>query len=429
MNQTPALSTTPPPDHTDRPPRHHFGVIAGFWLGVVLVMLLLCGIQTYQSQPALARSWNGLATALLMLAYATWFLVSMRLWGRRHGPGQWRLTWRETYPELLTGLALTVALVLLHHAFIALIYAYIGAMFQRVIWQNSIFSLLVIVPLYLFADGTLASGRPEQIGSDLFTLLVCIGLSYSIGEVQEGQFRDGRRIVELRAAQRQLELAAARDVELAALRERNRLAREMHDSLGHALVLIAIKIEAAQRLQAIDSGRATAELDDTKALVRATMGELRSSLAGLRPPALDGRSFRAVLTELAADLGRRANVDVSTTIADEADALERSVQEALYRVAQEGLANVAKHARARHAALTLALVDSAAWLEVADDGIGLDAAPRPDGAHYGIVGMRERVDALGGTLALGQRPGSGTLLRVRIPLKEEIGVRDPDPVG
>ena len=84
-----------------------------------------------------------------------------------------------------------------------------------------------------------------------------------------------------------MEEALAKEKEVAVLRERNRMAREMHDVLGHALVLVAVKIEAAQRLQAVDPVRATAELDATKELVRQSMTDLRVSLADLRSPALE----------------------------------------------------------------------------------------------------------------------------------------------
>jgi signal transduction histidine kinase len=202
----------------------------------------------------------------------------------------------------------------------------------------------------------------------------------------------------------------------------------MHDSLGHALVLIAMQIEVAQRLRASEPDRAEAQLEETKALVRASMSDLRRSLAGLRLPALDEQPFTAAVGELAAEL-ERTGVEVCVSIEDGADALERPVQEALYRVAQEALANVARHAHARHTALFLAISAETARLDVGDDGVGLGAAPRAQGGHYGVVGMRERVEALGGTLSLGPGPEGGTLLRATVPVKEGTDVRDPHAVG
>jgi signal transduction histidine kinase len=290
--------------------------------------------------------------------------------------------------------------------------------------------------LFLYKVGVTRSATASATAADLLSLVSTVAIVYTLATVMKQRVQRDRLIDELRVAHvqlqeahQQLQLAAARDIELAALRERNRLAREMHDSLGHALVLIAVKIEAGQRLQAIDPARAAAEWEDTKALVRSTMSELRSSLAGLRLPVLDEMPFGAALAELASDLGRRTGIEVAVDVADEAGTLDRTAQETLYRVAQEALTNVAKHARARHTTLTLALRDGMAWLAVEDDGVGLGAAPRSGYGHYGVQGMRERIEALGGVLTLGPRAGGGTVLRASLQLEEGAGVRDPHPVG
>jgi signal transduction histidine kinase len=95
--------------------------------------------------------------------------------------------------------------------------------------------------------------------------------------------------------------------------------------------------------------------------------------------------------------------------------LERCTQETLYRVGQEALTNVAKHARASQVTLSLCLDGAGVTLEVTDDGVGLGAAQRTESARYGVQGMRERVEALGGMLTLGPRPGGGTLVRAWLP--------------
>src|SRR5262249_9137987 len=157
------------------------------------------------------------------------------------------------------------------------------------------------------------------------------------------------------------------------LRERNRLAREMHDSLGHALVSIAIKLDAVHSLFDVDGARARAELEKTTALVRATMTELRHSLADLRPAALEEQPLDGALATLAREMEQRSGVVVTCAIAAQAACLNHDAQEALYRVGQEALTNVAKHAHARHVALALTVRDGTAALEVADDGVGLGA--------------------------------------------------------
>jgi signal transduction histidine kinase len=393
-----------------------------FWYAIVVGLLFLEGARTFTSHPTLLLSWDGVLTILLSLIFITWFAgaMSLRRARRRHVPEK-ALAAGQMYALFAVGLAITLALMLLHREFTDLLFVDLGIAVMGFNQRATLLLVSVIVAVFIIIDG------PPQLsaidlGSGLLSLGVTIGLTYSVKMLVEQRIEHERLIAELRDAQQQLRQSAAREVELAALRERNRLAREMHDSLGHALVLIAVKIEAAQRLQAIDAARSATELEDTKALVRSTMGDLRNSLAGLRLSALEDRPFGVALADMGADLGRRTGIDIDISTSEEADTLDRATQEALYRVAQEALTNVARHAQARHAWVHLALSKNIVELEVSDDGIGLNAAPRPGTSHFGITGMRERVQALGGVLTIGPRAGAGTLLRVSIPLKEHADV-------
>ncbi len=399
-----------------------------FWLAVVAALLLLACIQTLTDRPSLLHGWDGLATATLVFAYSGWILYMMRLrWKRRISQDR-RLNPRQTYLLVALGVGLTVPLVLLHGEFAATIFFDIGIIaFAIDGWPGAV-PVTLLAALWLSVTGVPLSSSIPQIAGDVIAVASTTALVYSLAAVQKQTVERDRLIAELREAHQQLRLSTAREVDLAALRERNRLAREMHDSLGHALVLIAIKIEAAQRLQAVDPYRAAMEWEGTKALVRATMRDLRSSLAGLRPPVLEEQPFSAALRDLAYDLGRRSAICAIVTIPDEADALSREMQETLYRVAQEALANVDKHAKAGRVTLTLDLRGDAALLEVVDDGIGLETAPRSESGGYGVLGMRERVETLGGVLTVGPAD-AGTVLRARIPFEETARVRHPHPVG
>ncbi len=405
-----------------------------FWLAVTAALLVIGCVTAGDGQPALWQSWRGPVMILTSLAFLGWYLLLMPIRARTG----WPIPPRVAYPYLATGFVLTAVLFSFSQSFSGALYVLIGLSVSMRPLKGTVLPVGLAVLLYLADAGVLPLGGhrlalPDALWAG-FSILMGAGISYALAALIGERFRRERLFQELSEAHRRLRLSAAQDVELAALRERNRLAREMHDSLGHALVLIAVRIEAAQRLQAVDPTRATSELEETKALVRETMGDLRSSLAGLRLPALDEQHFGAALAELASDLGRRGDTNVEVAIADEADALDRAVQEALYRVAQEALANVAKHAQARRVRLTLSLCEETALLEVCDDGVGLGASPRPDGGHYGVVGMRERMEALGGVLTLGPGPGGGTLLRASVPIagvlmEEGIDVRHPHPVG
>jgi signal transduction histidine kinase len=226
----------------------------------------------------------------------------------------------------------------------------------------------------------------------------------------------GKLILELEKAKRELELARQRDAELAALRERERLARDLHDNLGHSLVTMTVQLEAAQRLISVDPSRAATSLEEMKTLSRSSMESLRRSLANLRAPGLGDKPLARALQSLCAETSRRTGLGIDSQIADGADGLPPALAEALWHVAQEGLTNVEKHAQAQQATVNLSLQPQLVVLRVGDDGIGLppDAEQKP--GHYGLRGMRERVEGVGGTLLLTTSNPKGTIVEARVSL-------------
>jgi signal transduction histidine kinase len=146
------------------------------------------------------------------------------------------------------------------------------------------------------------------------------------------------------------------------------------------------------------------------------MEDLRRSLANLRAPGLGERKLSDALKTLANELGSRAKLGIDLRIPPEADQLQPAVAEALWRVAQEALTNVEKHALARTAVVALELEPQLARMRVTDDGAGLppDAEHRP--GHFGLRGLRERVEGLGGTLMLSGASNQGTVVEARLPI-------------
>lgn len=233
----------------------------------------------------------------------------------------------------------------------------------------------------------------------------------------------GHLIARLEAAQRALEAAREKDVELAALRERERLARDLHDSLGHALVAISVQLEAIQRLYRVDPERGSQHVDELKALTRRTTDELRRSLAGLRAPGLGERRLSEALPALCVEAGQRAGLAVTCRVPAAADALSPAVAETIWRVAQEALTNVERHAQARRVEVSVEVWPEAVMAQVQDDGVGLPARPEDLPGHYGLRGLRERVEGLGGTLTLAG--ADGTRVAARLPLiRETAAVRE-----
>jgi signal transduction histidine kinase len=222
-------------------------------------------------------------------------------------------------------------------------------------------------------------------------------------------------IATLEAAQKELEHARQRDAELATLQERERLARDLHDSLGHSLVALSVQLEAIQRLYKVDPEKASAQVDELKNLTRASMDDLRRSLAGLRAPGLGERTLSEALQSLSVDVGQRAHLEITCHVDEGADMLSPAHAETLWRVAQEALANVERHAAARSVGINLKIESNAALLSIKDDGRGLpyDAENQP--GHYGLRGMRERAEGLGGTLTLSGN-GGGSHVDVKLPI-------------
>jgi signal transduction histidine kinase len=222
---------------------------------------------------------------------------------------------------------------------------------------------------------------------------------------------------ELQAAQEQLRQAQEQEVELAALRERERMARDLHDGLGHSLVTLSMQLEAIQRLYAVDPQRASVQVDAMKQLTRDSMTELRNALDDLRAPGLKGRHLSEALPAYCADFSRASGLAVTFEVDPAADTLRPLAAETLWRVALEALNNVQRHAQATTVRLHLAVSTDRANLEINDDGIGLPPNAERLPGHYGMRGMRERVEALGGSLTLSSNgSGRGTSIRAGIPL-------------
>jgi signal transduction histidine kinase len=202
---------------------------------------------------------------------------------------------------------------------------------------------------------------------------------------------------------------------LAVLRERGRLARDLHDTLGHTLVLVAVKLEAARRLREVDAARADCELAATQEIVRQAMADFRASLDALRAPSQGCEPLALALARRAREAGQRAGWRVIFDVSPEMGGLNDRVHEALLRVGGEALTNAERHAGARTLRLTLQPApDDTVLLRVADDGVGFDLERQASG-RYGIVGMRERVEALRGCFSIEAGAEGGTVVEARVP--------------
>jgi PAS domain S-box-containing protein len=212
--------------------------------------------------------------------------------------------------------------------------------------------------------------------------------------------------------------------QLAALEERQKLARELHDSVSQALYGIALGARTARTLLDRDpqSGavgdlrRTVGEpLDYVLSLSEAGLAEMRALIFELRPESLEMEGLVAALGKQTASLRARYNIEVRTAFSDEPQ-LALPAKEALYRIAQEALNNVVKHARARQVSVQLETCDGSVRLEIGDNGVGFDTHGEFPG-HLGLRSMRERAEKAGGAFYVESAPGQGTRIRVQFPFQ------------
>jgi signal transduction histidine kinase len=225
--------------------------------------------------------------------------------------------------------------------------------------------------------------------------------------------------------------------------ERKRIAQELHDGLAQELTGVVLSLEGAQRAfernpQVLGQQLAKATRD-----ARATLADVRQYMGSLRQSAPGGLGLPTTVARLIDDLKRQTGLEVEMQEQGSERELEADLQRAVIRIVGEALRNVAQHAGARHATVTLNYSDTDVVVTVADDGSGFDtattAATAEANGHFGLVGMRERAEAVGGRLVATSAPGRGTTIEATVPyepsratvsvLRAELNAEEaPEPV-
>jgi signal transduction histidine kinase len=217
-------------------------------------------------------------------------------------------------------------------------------------------------------------------------------------------------IVREQRAREQLRAYALQVERLAAAQERNRVARDIHDGLGHSLTVVQMQVKAARAVLRTDPAKADAVLAKAQQQAQEALAEVRRSVSSLREarPAVPLPEALHALAEETSAAGVPTRLEVSGA----ARPLEAGAEESLYRAAQEGLTNVRKHARASHASLLLDYTGGGeVRLEVRDDGVGNAAV----GSGFGLLGVRERAAQAGGRMRIESALGQGCTLSVEVP--------------
>jgi signal transduction histidine kinase len=438
-----------------------------FWQVITYAVVIVATAAAFVQHPSLLGEPKGWLILVLTLAYLSWYIVGSAWMTHGNAAAYWTRRTRGE-PEkfnprgvvvwagmLLIGIVLTT----LDGNYVMLLWIVYGASITMLPMPSG---LLLVAPtslVLLFYYGAFpkdtSPGQLVQFALSILVFAIYTAVIYFPFVLLRERFQREHVLAELEhshqklaEAHQQLEESATRDRELAVLRERERLARELHDTLGHSLALMTVKLEAAQRLRAKDPARAEHEVAATQEVARGALAELREALANLRAPSLAREPLGEVLARRARELASYAGWTVEYDVSADLCALDEKSYETLLRVGLEALTNVEHHARAHAVRMELRWECDDVVLRVIDDGQGilatnppfapvaatslvqargesagmgdqLPATPLVTSApgHYGITGMRERVTALGGRFHIGPADGKGlgTIVEARVP--------------
>jgi signal transduction histidine kinase len=280
-------------------------------------------------------------------------------------------------------------------------------------WQYGIHQVVLFCALTAVLNVTLLSRTtlfPEMNTSSLFGMIVVQTMIF---------FLVGQMIVKLMTVQRQqrqqlteanqrLAQYASALEQLTISRERNRLARELHDVLAHTLSSVAVELEGLRAMLRLDPERANGLLSHALQAIREGLTETRRALKELRAKPLEDLGMALAVRTLAESYASRADFRLELDIDPDLGDYPTEVEQCVYRIAQEALANIANHAQAQSAQIVLKRSQEQLQLTIHDNGCGFDLQLPGTENRYGLLGMRERAEMLGGALVVESQAGKGT---------------------
>jgi signal transduction histidine kinase len=273
-------------------------------------------------------------------------------------------------------------------------------------------ALLIVMLIIMGASAVILSQTVLSILSGIVFVIIFTRIAV---EAERNRQEVQRLANELQEANNRLREYAAQAEELATTKERNRMAREIHDTLGHYLTVINMQLEAARVLFGADQNRAkTLEaLNKAQTLTKEGLAEVRQSVGALRASPVENKSLPEAIGQLVSE-SQAAGIVTELKLKGEPRLLPSPVELTLYRVAQEGLTNVRKHSLASCAEVVLDYsYREKVCLTVQDNGVGMKESS--NGSGFGLLGMQERVQLLNGILQRESVPGGGFKLHVEIP--------------
>ena len=199
--------------------------------------------------------------------------------------------------------------------------------------------------------------------------------------------------------------------ELAASQERNRLARELHDTMAHSISGATVQLQGVQTLLGVDPDAAKAELKDARKQLKMGLAESRRAIATLRASPIEELGLRSALEKAARQLGERNQIDVQTALSLPVN-LTHSQEQAVYRILTSAFNNIERHAAATKVLVKLEKEQSNLCFSVMDDGVGFDGQQGFSNGRYGLIGMKERAELINAKLEINSKIGIGTTVRL-----------------
>jgi signal transduction histidine kinase len=293
-----------------------------------------------------------------------------------------------------------------------------------VAWQYDLFWVMVSGVTLCLLDAVLAFPF-VNVGGMLYPffativvgrLIAVTSVGMALAWLMKSQREHRAALSDANAKLRQYAVAAE---QLAASQERNRLARELHDTLAHSLSGVTVQLEAVEALWDVNVRSARHMLDQALASTRSGLTEARRALQSLRASPLEDLGLALAVSDLAKSVAARANVKLDLDVEHPLENIPLEVEQSIYRIAQEALTNVTRHANATTVRVGLRRERGQLTLVVADNGRGFDTT-RANGAHYGLRGLRERADMAGGTLHIESGVQQGTTIHLTIPIGDML---------
>ncbi len=417
-----------------------FRLASGFWL-VLSALSLFGSVVNLQASVSPWAPINVFIALFLLL-----YLSSGRL---QHRLGQWYLPvallvasvgpimaqWLDMAWIVNRGLSSVPAITIgsLNNLFFPLFVTMIFISVQYGFWAVLAFTLGTVAlqvalagSLFSLTDTQLSSAFAQYTGQPIIAGLTPVDImvrtiferiflfpvvGFLVARVSTGQKNDRREL-----AEKNIELGryATTVEQLTISHERNRLARDLHDTLAHTLSAVSVQLEALNAQFDSDTAGARETLRRTRELTRNGLQEVRRALNALRASPLEDLGLALAIRQQVESMAERTGMEIALDMTDDLDGLRPVVERSLYRITGEALFNADRHANTQHMTVSLLRDEHDLQLTVSDDGLGFDPEAVSGDGQYGLIGMRERAKLCNGQLIIDSGSGQGTTVRLTV---------------